>query len=1530
MKRAFVIAGGILLGLIGLVAAAVFMFTNTDFGRERVRRFVVSKLNGVAHGVVRVGGLDGNLLHGITLSDVSITDSSGAPFLTAQAVSTRYVLGDFLKKRIVLSDLRLVRPVIVLDRPPGGADWNYARIFPSDTLGPKSTTNGFGSWIALNDVSLTDGRIMVRAPWAPSDSLAGPARDSAIALALGSENRNRIERVANGFQKVMDFRQVTGRFPRVRIADPDSAEMLIAVGSARLIAEPFRPPAADVRDVAGTFLIAKDSLYWRGVRAVLADSRVTALDGTYFLDPGDMWIRLHGERIALTDVRWLYPRLPSDGLGSLDLAMAIVGDSSDYVARNIDLRIGEATLAGDLGISMADTVRFRDTNLRVGRLGTRLIEQLVPNLELPRRGTLDGRIALSGSPAALRVDGDIAFDDTRSGTSRIAAVGEVGFASGFRARALRVRAYPVQVDLARIGVPDLPIGGTISGIATLDGSPERWLFGRADMVHLDRGARSHIIGGGEFRLGAQKSMDVNVRTAPLSLATVGRFVPALGLQGAASGDIRARGAFDRLAISGDLRLPDGGRFRTDGTVDIASKEIGYDLTTAVELFDLSTVVGTLPRTSLTAHASASGRGFDPATMRAAIAADLSRSDLDSVAVDSVHARVEIADGLARVDSLYAGTTFARVNVNGTFGLAAGHDGELTYRVELDSLSGLRRWIPSDTGNVAPRPGRQAKILAQARADSAYIARKTEVARAATGVPGPKLQADSVPPIPRDSLAGSLYAVGTVRGSIKGFNVRGRAGAQDVIALGNSVRTGRMEYAVMDGGTPRMSIAAGASLAQLQAAGFALDSAELRVGYLDPDGRIELSVRQSETQDFVLKADFSLQLDQRELRFADLRVRFDTATWASTRPGAIRWGPRGIVVDTIELRNGSTGRIYANGTLPTAGALDLEVAVEGFQIENLVSLIQGELAATGIVSLAARAGGSREAPTLRGALGVTGASYRGTAVPDLRATFGYADAALTAHGDAVRGGGVPLATVDVRLPVNLAMAGYSGPRFLDAPLTVDVVADSFPLDVLPKFTDAVADISGRVIGKVAIRGTKARPVMAGALALDLGRMRLVSTGVTLRDINGSVRLLGDTVVLDSIVAFSGGGHGGSSRVRGKLNIADVANMRFDSIRIDTQDALVLDNDLGRIHADAGIVIDGPFDAVHITGRADVRHGVLYIPKPDQTTAVSPSDPAVFSVIDTSVVGNREIVPAESPLLQNLRVDVALHISTGTFARSSDANIEIHTPDDVGDLKVHVDRRQSAITLEGMVSTERGEYTVAGRRFEISRGSVMFIGTPELDPLLQLIGEREIEFPGREALEIRVVIGGTARHPRLTLESNSQPPISQSDILSYLAFGRSSSSLLQSQGSSLSGQSSGSGGLVGNVAALATRQLAAVAMGAALQEFQRDAARSIGADVFNITPADVPPELIRGSGVGAFLKGTEVEAGRYVNTRTFLGVQARPALAAPGLRFEHRMKKGLRIEASFEPRFLLREPTLAATDPGSATSVFGAFLVLERRF
>jgi autotransporter translocation and assembly factor TamB len=87
MRKALIIAGSVILVIIGVAALALFVLTGTDFGRERVRQFALGALNDAVNGTVRIGAIDGNLLGGITLTDVSIVDSAGAPFLSVERVT---------------------------------------------------------------------------------------------------------------------------------------------------------------------------------------------------------------------------------------------------------------------------------------------------------------------------------------------------------------------------------------------------------------------------------------------------------------------------------------------------------------------------------------------------------------------------------------------------------------------------------------------------------------------------------------------------------------------------------------------------------------------------------------------------------------------------------------------------------------------------------------------------------------------------------------------------------------------------------------------------------------------------------------------------------------------------------------------------------------------------------------------------------------------------------------------------------------------------------------------------------------------------------------------------------------------------------------------------------------------------------------------------------------------------------------------------------------------------------------------------
>ena len=556
-----------------LLVAGVFLVTNSDWGRERIRRYVVNLIQGNSHGLVHIGSVTGNLLHGITLHDVVITDSARAPFVKADEIWAKYSLGTLRGKKLEFNDVKLVRPIIVLDEQPGGK-WNYDRIFPRDTVtrtGVKKT--GWGTWIRFSNVTVVDGDLTVRSPWDPGSATPAERADK-VRAALGPNGRLKILQVAKGYQKESSFHRINGLFPLVRLEDPAYKSRLIDVAALKMIAEPFRPPVADVRGLTGTFEFTGDSVWWKGARVTFPATKASG-DGRYYMASGDLHLRLHGDPVRPADIRWAMPNLPENGSGKLDFGLDWTGNKSVYLARNMDVTLEGSHVAGQIEATVTDTIAYRDANLRFANLDTRLLTRLFPAMTFPRPLTLTGRAAFDGGEHALRINGDVVVDDRLSGRSHLVGNGVMGLSKGvFTARDLHVRMLPLQMGLARAIVPSAKLGGSISGTATLNGSSAAIMTAQGDVTHVENGAVSHATGRAAVRGRGMPWFDVDARMHPLALATLGRFMPSVGLRGSASGPVKLRGNLNDLAINTQLTFPDGGFLDLRGTMDLASKADG--------------------------------------------------------------------------------------------------------------------------------------------------------------------------------------------------------------------------------------------------------------------------------------------------------------------------------------------------------------------------------------------------------------------------------------------------------------------------------------------------------------------------------------------------------------------------------------------------------------------------------------------------------------------------------------------------------------------------------------------------------------------------------------------------------------------------------------------------------------------------------------------------------------------------------------------------------------------------------------------
>jgi autotransporter translocation and assembly factor TamB len=1508
--------------------AVVLVLVLTPWGNERVRRIVISQANGRLNGELAVGSLRGNLLTGATLTDVRLTDSARRPLFSARRVRLRYALGPALRGRLVLRSLVADTPVVVLDKQPG-ARWNFQSLLrPS---GPRDSTRHRVP-PELADITIHHGRFVYRRPWRPDTTLTADRRDSAIAVALGGKSRSLVVRVPGGFQRVVEYHDIDARLPSVRFAR-DGRPTAVEIAALSMIGEPYREPAIDVRSLIGTLYASRDSLWWRGARMALPNSRVSG-DGTIKFRRLGFWLDLRGTPIAFADLRWVNPRMPASGGGTLRYAMRIHGDTTSLSMADAKVRYREATVAGRAALTRihpkGETTRIivEGADLALARLGTDIIRELAPALDVRRRGALNGHVAITGPRTDARLDADITFDDASAGRSRVIARGGVVLGADPRARDLAIVLRPLQVASLAGTAVRLPVRGTLTGTATVSGSRSSGWRGRGDLVLDDRRARSRVVGNGRWHAVSGR-IAADARLAPLSLTTLNGVVPAARLRGMVTGRVRADGTTRDVRFATTLRSTTGGAIDVRGTVSPRGSRTRYDLVAVTDALDASAFTRRAPSTRFTGTIVARGSGFAATMANAVVRADLASSRYDTLRVDRLSARLALANGVARIDTLTALASGARVDAGGSLGIVAGRNGTLQFSARVDSLGALRAWLGTrDTGSVAAPAARRRALLAAARADSLRRADAVRIERLALGLPeGVELVLDTLPALPplrRDSLSGSLAASGALLGSLKQLGVDARVTGSGLVAHGNVVHAleGEVSGAVRgEVGAPlRFRFVAEG----VEASGRAFERLDANGQWRDRALAGAVRVRQDSLVSYALAGSYSRpERGATVVRVDSLRATFDTLVWRLTHPGAVRLASGSVSIDSIELRSSAGGRLFASGSVPREGPASLDVAAEHVRVGTVLRALQREADGDGEIGATAHLSGTRTAPVVDGRATLRGATWQGARTPDVELTLGHRERRTALDAVARDSAGRRVLRGTASLPYDLALARVEGSRRLDGPLTADVTLDSLSLAALPLRSRSVADVRGFVGAEVQVRGSWRAPTYHGRAAVRGGGLTLAAIGMRIGDAVADLSLTGDTLRLDSLVARAGG----PVRASGIVDLTD-ASRPFVRANASGEDVRVMDQRRGEVDANGVITAVGPLDELHVTGRGEMLRGFLALKqfRKDLLRVKSPGELSFVTVFDTTASARdsaRIAMARRERRRLAMVVDLTLVIDRGNYYRNRpDANTEFST---VGGEAVvaHLDQRSDDKWAVGFVRIPGGVAYFRTQSFASVRGSLTFTPHTNAVGIVQQVGERLLWEPGRGWLPLQFFTGGTSKVPAVGLESGTLFPIRGRELNGYLTQGRTATSLLQQSGSSLSGSASWSGQLSGEVGALARRQQGATALGVVLHDIGTGATKEWDFDAFGVSPADVPTELVFGKTGG--VRGALVEGGRYFTTERYIAAQMRLTTGIPGFRLAQRFGTTYRLDVGLEPRFLFRAPAeLGITHPTIRTGVFGAFL------
>src|SRR5919199_5056077 len=180
-----IISASVILGIAFVVAAVVVSVTQTGFGRERVRQYLIGKVAASmrGRGSMYIGAIHGGFLNGVVVDSIAIRDAEDSLFLSTGPVRVTYDPRDLIDKRLLISHLRVERPTVNLRRHADGV-WNFKRIFPPGGPKARRTERAFGDYIVIDSAEVVDANIIVTQAWRPPDSLTGARRDSAVRAAL--------------------------------------------------------------------------------------------------------------------------------------------------------------------------------------------------------------------------------------------------------------------------------------------------------------------------------------------------------------------------------------------------------------------------------------------------------------------------------------------------------------------------------------------------------------------------------------------------------------------------------------------------------------------------------------------------------------------------------------------------------------------------------------------------------------------------------------------------------------------------------------------------------------------------------------------------------------------------------------------------------------------------------------------------------------------------------------------------------------------------------------------------------------------------------------------------------------------------------------------------------------------------------------------------------------------------------------------------------------------------------------------------
>ena len=895
--------------------------------------------------------------------------------------------------------------------------------------------------------------------------------------------------------------------------------------------------------------------------------------------------------------------------------------------------------------------------------------------------------------------------------------------------AIDLRVDPLSLDLVEAFTGPLPYGGTVTG--TIRGTQADIRFdlrGRLTTPTITEPFVTDLTGQVALTEAGFELTNTQVTLDRVPLAALNAIAPGLPFSGPISGTVGLSGAPGEGPLRLDLRLEAGGGIVTiNGFADVSGTVPSYDVEGRLIGVRLRSVLAPpVPPVEVHADFAVEGSGTDPRTATATVAANGTFTGWETEPGDTLVARATLANGTVTVRELSLEAGPVVLASAGTWNFVGG-SGTIEYDLAVTDLAPLAPYLPAD---------------------------QTGQSRFARG---------------RLRLAGT--ASGTLEephleGEVTGEGFRwGEWAAQSF--------TGEYAVALLEG-LPRVETDLVADELRTPFGDF--EGVEGHIDFGRPTFQIAIAADQEGGRGVVeIEADGRIEEEGgREIFIRTMEVDLQQQRWRLPAPARIAWTMGDAVsVEGMELvQTDGDGRVVLDGIVAPVDDMDVTLDVAGLPVGDVLRLVGSDLVVTGELAVQGRVAGPASSPDLDVEVTLADGSFRGVAVRSVTSTVEYDQNRLVIDGTGLLGDSARL-EIGGTLPARLQLAGSPILELIDdAPIDLRIVTRTFPLSTLDPGVTFAEAVEGRIEADLRVGGTPAEPRLSGSAQLLEGALTVPLLGRRFQNIQGEILLSGREATLQRLVVASGG----TATLTGSLDFQELTNPSLE-LAAELQDFRLQD-----VEDETAAGFSG---SVRLLGT---------VSEPVMTGSLLADDGAISLVpLQQPELSARLAGGGSDLLLPGSELDLGEAAEGGGIRI---ANLTFEAGDDLWlvteEVRVRlagtltIDKTGTSTIVQGTLQGTGGTFELAAgpinRQFQIISSEIRFFGSPEPNPRLDIVASRVVRTPDGGNVDVRVQVSGTLLNPSMSLATATGAEIPESELLSFLIFGRPTSDLGQATGAS----------------------------------------------------------------------------------------------------------------------------------------------------